>query len=110
MKWAGKIGFLKTVQTDFDVMEPVVEEKSYTGDVIRNNRRWETSSGINDNFVISNALSVVADDYMLTNFQYMRYVTWQGAKWKIKSIDDISYPRLTLQLGDIYNGPSPSNQ
>ena len=109
MRWAGKIGFAETVETSPDVWSTIITEKSYTGEVVRNNRRWESGESVNDNFVISNAISLVANDYMLARLQYMRYVTFQGARWQIKSIDDISYPRLTLQLGGVYNGPSPAN-
>jgi len=108
-KWAGKIGFSETVETSFDVQSEQITERTYYGDVTRNSRRWDSGQGINDNFVINNGISVVADDYMLTNLKYMRYVTWQGARWKIRDIT-IEYPRCVLTIGDLYNGKTPYDQ
>lgn len=107
-KWAGVIGFSQTVNTSFDVWTEKIVEKQYYGDLTKNTRKWESSQGINDNFLISNGVSVIADDFMLTNLKYMRYVTFQGSRWKINSIE-ISYPRVNLMLGDLYNGPSPED-
>lgn len=107
-KWAGVIGFSQTVNTSFDVWTEKIVEKKYYGDLTKNSRRWESSQGINDNFSISNGVSVIADDFMLTNLKYMRYVTFQGSRWKIASLE-VSYPRVNLTLGDLYNGPSPED-
>lgn len=106
MRWAGVIGFSKTIKTDVDVSKTIVEEKRYTGNVEKNIRRWDAGQKINSDFVINNAISVIADDYMLTNAQYMRYVSWQGALWDINNIT-VEYPRLRLDLGGIYNGETP---
>lgn len=107
-KWAGVIGFSQTVNTSFDVWTEKIVEKQYYGDLTKNTRKWESSQGINDNFLIGNGVSVIADDFMLTNLKYMRYVTFQGSRWKINSIE-IGYPRVNLMLGDLYNGPSPED-
>ena len=104
-KWAGKIGFAETVKGDDDITRTTIIERSFKGDVLQDYRNWEDSERINGNINISNRISVVAKDYMLTHLQYMRYVTWQGAKWRIKSIS-VAYPRVVLLLGDLYNGAS----
>ena len=102
-KWAGKIGFAETVRGDDDVSRTIIVEKSYKGDVLQNYRKWDDSEKINGDFSIDNRISVIAKDYMLTHLQYMRYVTWHGAKWKIRTVQ-VSYPRVTLLIGDLYNG------
>lgn len=104
-KWAGKIGFAETVKGDDDITRTTIIERSFKGDVLQDYRNWEDSEKINGNINISNRISVVAKDYMLTHLQYMRYVTWQGAKWRIKTIS-VAYPRVILLLGDLYNGTS----
>lgn len=101
-KWAGVIGFAETVKGADDVSRTVIVEKKYKGDVLQNNRNADDPNKINSDFNITNRISVVAKDYMLTHLQYMRYVTWQGAKWKISSVS-IAYPRVTLSIGDLYN-------
>lgn len=104
-KWAGKIGFSETVKTALDVYSEVITEKQYYGEVTKNTRRWDSSDNVNDNFVVSNGISVIADDYLFTHLKYMRYVIWQGIRWKIKDIS-VEYPRLNMSIGDIYNGPT----
>ena len=77
---------------------------NYYGDVVRNSRRYESSSDkLNDNLNITNQFSIVADAYAYQNFHKMRYVEWMGAKWKITSVDATNRPRLILEVGGVYN-------
>ena len=78
-------------------------EKQYYGDILKNNFRWESGSSVNDDINISNRISVIADNYMTSNLQYMKYIEISGAFWKINSID-IQAPRLILEIGGIWNG------
>lgn len=101
-KFFGKIGFIETVKTDPGVYVEKAIEKSYKGDIIRNSRRWETSSdSINDNLNINNSISIVADDFIINHTHCIRYVEWMGAYWDVNSID-LNRPRLTLELGGVY--------
>ena len=106
-KWAGVIGFSHTEELQPDENVEVVIEKKFHGDLLKNTRRYETGENTtNDNFVIANSISVIVNDFMLTNLQYARYVMFQNIRWKIQSID-IEYPRVNFTLGGIYNGPTP---
>lgn len=102
-KFQGQIGFVHTEETVPGVHTEVVTERSFTGDILRNNRRWENVGQINDDFVISNQFSIVADDYAFQNISFMRYLIWNGVKWKI-TLFDISRPRIILTVGGVYNG------
>ena len=104
MKFSDIIGFVNTEKTSPGVWSPEVTERRYKGDVITNVRRYETGEKVNDDFTISNQISIVADSYILENTRYIRYVNWKGHKWKVTSID-INHPRIRLTLGGIYNGP-----
>ena len=101
-KWAGKIGFASTSRTAKYVDSTEIIEKPYTGDLPKNDRRWDDGDKINGDITISNKISVIANDFMLSNLQYMRYATFQGAKWKVTQIS-VAYPRVTLTLGELYN-------
>lgn len=101
-KWSGKIGFAETVLGDDDVSRTTIVEKKYRGDVLQDTRKWDDSEKINGDITINNRISVVARDYMLTHLQYMRYVTWQGAKWRISNIS-VAFPRVILSIGELYN-------
>ena len=103
MKFFGKIGFNKgTVETRVGIWEKQIEERDYYGDIIRNNRRFESANQINDNINIDNQISILADSYANENASTMVYVTFMGAKWKISSIE-VQFPRLILTLGGLYN-------
>ena len=102
-KFCGKIGYIETLETEPGIWEEQVTERSYYGDLIRNTRRLQTSGNVNDNIVVSNEISIVADPYANQNFHAMRYVEFMGTKWKIESVD-VQYPRLILSIGGVYNG------
>lgn len=101
-KFFGKIGYAETQQTSPGVWEEEITEREYFGDLIRNTRRLQSSGNINDNIVVANDISIVADPFANQNFHAMRYVEFMGTKWKISNVE-VQYPRLILTLGDQYN-------
>jgi hypothetical protein len=102
-KYYGTVGYAQLVQTSPGVWEEELTEKKYTGDVIRNTRRWQAGEGLNDNLNINNKISILADPYAYQHFHNMRYIEWYGAKWKITNIE-VQRPRLILTIGGVYNG------
>ena len=102
-KFYGKIGYANTVETKPGVYEEQIVERSYYGDLIRNIRRLQSADQVNDDINISNEISIVADPYATNNFHTMRYAIFMGTKWKISNVE-VSYPRLILTLGGVYNG------
>lgn len=108
-KYYGRIGFVKPEETIPGVWVDKVTERLYSGDIIKNVRRWDTKSdGINDNLNINNSISIIADDFMLENASCIKYVELLGSLWDISSID-IQRPRLILTVGGVYNGPEPES-
>lgn len=103
-KFYGKIGYGSTSGTN-GVYDVDITEREYYGDITRNLNKIEPSSQLNDDFNISNTLSIVADPYAFRNFQLMRYVEWMGTKWKIRNIE-VQYPRLIINVGGIWNDTS----
>lgn len=103
MKWYGEIGYVVTEQTRPGVWAPKEVKRFYYGDVIQNTRRLQSAGQTNDNIIISNSVSIVADPYATDNFHNIKYVKYMGAKWKVTDIK-VQYPRLLLTLGGVYNG------
>lgn len=102
-KFYGVIGYANTTETAPGVWVDDIIEKPYTGDVIKDVRRWgNTSEKVNPNLTISNTISIVADNFTLENMHTMKYVKWQGAAWSIETIK-IERPRLLLTIGGLYN-------
>ena len=101
-KFYGAVGYAETVEISPGVWEEQITERNYYGDVIRNTRRLQSADKINDDINVSNEISIVADPYANDHFYAIRYVVFQGAKWKVSNID-VQYPRLILSLGGLYN-------
>ena len=102
-KWYGKIGYVATMETEPGIWEEVATEKEYYGELNRNTRALQNSNNINDDVNLSNEISIVADPFANQNFYSMRYVTFNGIKWKVTKVD-VEYPRLILTVGGVYNG------
>ena len=102
-KFFGSIGYITQEEISPGVWNDKVVERSYRGDILRSIRRWQPTEQKNDNLVLSNELSVIADPFAYENFSTIRYVVWMGIRWKVDSIE-IQRPRLILTLGEVYNG------
>ena len=99
------IGYEKeTVEKEPGICEEQYNTRPYFGDVLRHSRRLQTvSDQVNDNIVVSNEISIVADPYAQTHFFAIRYVEWQGTQWTVSNVE-VLYPRLILTLGGVYHG------
>lgn len=101
-KFYGVIGYAETFETSPGVWTEQITERYYSGDVLKVSKKWQTGESLNDDLVISNEISIVADPFAYNNFHNIRFVQWMGAKWKVNRMD-IQRPRITLSLGGVYN-------
>ena len=101
-KYYGTVGCAVTEETAPDVWQETITERQYSGDILRLTRKWEGSEHLNDNLNVSNRISILADPFAYDNFHLIRYCTWMGTKWKVTHVE-VAYPRLTLDLGGVYN-------
>ena len=104
-KFYGKIGFAITGEIRPGVWDDAVIERDYVGDTIKRTYRYSSSDKVNDDLTINNSISIVADSFANENLGTMKYVKFMGTNWKIESIEP-AYPRLILNLGGVYNGPT----
>ena len=104
-KFYGKVGFGETVETVPGQWDVQITERSYCGDVTKISKRNQQGESVNDNLILRNEFSIIADAYAYQNFLKMLYIEWMGVRWKISSVD-VQRPRLLLSIGDVYNGNS----
>ena len=107
-KFYGKVGYAYCepgIGENDDIYTDRMTERPYFGDVLRNTRRWESGSSVNDNLQINNQISIVADAFAWEHFYRMKYVRWMGSLWKVTNVE-VQRPRLLLTIGDVYNGPT----
>lgn len=103
MKFSGKIGFWEQdAEVSPGVWRPRIVERSYTGDVQKDTRRFMQSNTQNQTFTVNNQISILGDLYAQNNWASIRYVVWKGTKWSVTDVQ-VTYPRLTLTLGGVYN-------
>lgn len=104
MRYHGKVGFIDQVEKSPGVWDNVITEREYSGNLLRKNNRYSSSivNGVNDDIVISNQISIVADPYINEHFPSIKYVEYKGANWTVKEIDASKYPRLIITLGEVY--------
>lgn len=105
MKFAGLVGFqVDEEEVSPGIWRPTIKEVPYTGDILRNTRRFQTRTDQqNDDLVLNNQFSILGDLYIHENFSSIRYIVWKGVKWTVSFVD-ISYPRLIFDVGGVYNG------
>jgi hypothetical protein len=107
-RFSGEVGYNHgTIESppNSGIFIPSIVEKHYYGDVIRSTTRMDTSQSVNPNVSVNNSIRVVADAFANENFQAIRYVRWAGKLWTVTSVE-VQSPRLLLELGGVYNGPT----
>lgn len=104
-KFYGKIGYAmpKENPPGSGIWEDTIVERTCYGELVRNNRRLENPGQLNDNVRISNSFSIVADEYAYAYFHLIKYIEYNGVKWVVQTVDASQPPRLTLDVGGVYN-------
>lgn len=107
MRFCGKIGYGESAETAPGVhTNVIVEERTYRGDVVRDIKRDEPGQNLNDDLVVNNSISIVADKYAREHYFLIKYVEWEGVRWTVSAVE-VKPPRLLLSIGRVYNGPTP---
>ena len=106
-KFYGEIGFAYDEETSPGIATPVITERAYYGDLIKNYRRLESDTKINNDISLSNDISIIADPFAYQHFTDMRYVRYMGNCWRITGVEE-KYPRLVLTVGGLYDGETAS--
>ena len=101
-KFYGAIGYAISEEITPGVWKEQFKECYYSGDLIRNTRRLQSTSNLNDDINIGNDISIIADPFAYENFHSMRYVNFMGVNWTITNVE-VQYPRLLLSIGGLYN-------
>lgn len=104
-KWSGKIGFVTTAETPSGsgIWKEVVVVKNAKGDVKRSIKKWQVEDKVNDNITLNNEISIVGNPYIMQNYYAIRFISFMGAWWSVNTVT-LDYPRLTLEIGGLYNG------
>ena len=105
MKFYGDVAFWeKDVEIKPGIWKPVgMKIRPYYGDVLEDNRRFQTNpDSQNDTFKVNNQISIVSDLYAQQNWASIKYIVWNGIKWKVSSVK-VSDKRLIIDIGEVWN-------
>lgn len=104
-RFSGIVGYGLATETPpgSGKMVDVVTEKTYKGDLVRTGKSQGSTNNINEDVILGNSISVVADAFAMENFINIKYVKWAGVVWAVSSVT-VQAPRLILNLGGVYNG------
>lgn len=104
-KFHGNVGYVRTEETSASVYEEVWTVKSHSGDLLENRSKIQDDAAVNPGLRIMNKISIIATPYAREHFHEIRWVEFQGHKWSVSDVT-VNYPRLILNLGGLYNGPT----
>lgn len=102
-RFYGVVGYVVEEEGAVDVILQKPVERYYKGDFIKNRRKLEAGVSTADNVSLANQVSIIADPYALVHIFAIRYIKWMGSAWKVNEVE-VSYPRLILTIGGVYNG------
>jgi len=105
-RFHGRVGFGESAETAPGVHSDVVVEHIFYGDVVQNRRTLRQGENLNQDLSVGNSISIVGDAYAREHFFAIKYVEWAGQLWTVTDVE-VQAPRLILQLGEVYNGPTP---
>lgn len=102
-KYYGKVGYaLPREKKPGVIVYNEILERPYYGDVSRNVIKQEPGETLNSDLNVQVDISIIADEYAYAHAHLIKYATYMGTKWIVKSITP-SRPRLTLSLGGVYH-------
>jgi len=104
-RFHGRVGFGETAEVSPGVYADSIVEHLFYGDLIQNRRILRQGENLNQDLIVSNSISIVANAYAHERFFAIRYVEWAGQLWTVSNVE-VQTPRLILSLGEVYNGPT----
>lgn len=102
-KFSGKIGYAVTGETSPGIWAETITEYSARGDLLNSSYSMNNSDKVNTDISLSNRISIVASAKLHEQIHNLRYVTINGIKWTIESVE-LAPPRIILTTGGVWNG------
>jgi hypothetical protein len=102
-RYWGVIGINRgPVQTSPGILTPKIEEVQVSGEMRQERLNWP-QAGMREGLSARHVLSVITPEDSDIDFTEAVYISWQGRKWSVTSIQ-YKRPRVELSLGGIYSG------
>lgn len=109
MRYSGKFGFSESTETAPGVMEEVITERDYLGDLVQRTEAFSVADSVLPQYRTTTSVSVLSDGVLTENYKKLRYISLMGENWSVSSAV-YQFPRLIVYVGDIYDGPVPADE
>lgn len=107
MRFYNIIGYGIPDEDEYGVVTNTIVERMHMGEVNKVVTRNEPAQQVNNNIRLNNTFSIVMDAFITENFQYIKYIVFNGVRWEVSSATvDPDRPRINIEAGQVYNGPS----
>jgi hypothetical protein len=107
MRAAVSLGLAETQQVRPGIWEDVITELPKLADIAQRTETFETEGNIIPTYKTSTTVSVLSYGPIKPDYSNLRYVLYAGERWIISSVVHAP-PRLTIYIGEVYSGPTPS--
>ena len=104
-RFSGKVGYMiqKEDPNQLGCWYTEIVVKSHSGNILTNQQRNYDAGKVNDDVVITNKFSIIANPFASKNYHNAKYVEYRGTKWEVSTVE-YAYPRIILSVGGVYNG------
>lgn len=107
MRAAVSLGLAETQQVRPGVWEDVITEVPKLADIQQRTETFNVEGNIIPEYKTTTTVSVLSQGVIKPDYSNLRYVLYAGERWFISSINHAP-PRLTIYIGEVYNGPIPA--
>lgn len=106
MRAAVSLGLAETKEVRPGVWDDVITEVPKLADIQQRTETFNVEGNVIPEYKTTTTVSVLSQGVIKPDYSNLRYVLYAGERWFISSINHAP-PRLTIYIGEVYNGPIP---
>jgi hypothetical protein len=106
VRYSGVLGISGQAEVRPGIWEDVNVEVPVLGTWEQRTEVLEGEGSVLPRYTTTTSISVPARGVGPQDNSDIRYITFKGAAWQIRTIVD-QYPKLVIYIGEKYNGPRP---
>lgn len=106
MRAAVVLGLAEEQEVRPGISEDVITESPKLAEVKQRTEAFTVEGEIIPRYRTTTSVSVLSDGVIKPDYSNLRYVLYAGVRWSISTVTH-EPPRMTIFIGEVYNGPTP---
>lgn len=106
MRYSGKLGIVQQTEVRPGIWEETVTEVPALGTLRQETTVLASVDNVLPQHTTTTSIVVPARGVGPTDNSAIRYITYKGIRWQIRSVVD-EPPHIVIYIGEKYNGPTP---